>query len=135
MKNQQMNLAGRCFCGKTVLLLKSSTSSNPGRWFIHCPMWKTRYCKYFAWVDEIDGGWEGLAQALILIANEKPCGLSHPEDNENAQLTRFRDIETKIVMKMKKIHEEIRCVRVFIVVNLFFLFAYVGFNLLQVFKH
>ncbi|MED6224720.1 hypothetical protein PIB30_086814 [Stylosanthes scabra] len=135
MKKHENNLPDRCFRGEIVSLLKSGTSSNPGRWFIRCPMWKTGDCKYFAWVDKIDGGWEGLAQTLILIANEKPCSLPYLENNESAQLEGFRETDTKILMKMWKIREEIRCVRMLVVVNFLFLFAYVSFNLFHVLKH
>ncbi|MED6187511.1 hypothetical protein PIB30_077118 [Stylosanthes scabra] len=63
--NEEKNLFGTCFCGQCVVLLRSGTITNPGRWFIRCPLWKAMDCKYFVSVDEIDGGWEGFARALV----------------------------------------------------------------------
>ncbi|MED6220449.1 hypothetical protein PIB30_044930 [Stylosanthes scabra] len=55
-KNEDKNVSGRCFCGQCIVLLRSGMITNPGRWFIRCPLWRTMDCKYFVWVDEIDGG-------------------------------------------------------------------------------
>ncbi|MED6115608.1 hypothetical protein PIB30_092302 [Stylosanthes scabra] len=49
-------------------------------------LWKTMYCKYFVWVDEIDGGWEGLSRALIGRTTEKQsCRTEAEEDIDAAQ--------------------------------------------------
>ncbi|MED6109914.1 hypothetical protein PIB30_037997 [Stylosanthes scabra] len=60
-KKQEKNILGTCFYEQDLVLLQSGTLTNPERWFIHCPLWKTMDYKYFVWVDEIDGGWEGLS--------------------------------------------------------------------------
>ncbi|MED6147933.1 hypothetical protein PIB30_048497, partial [Stylosanthes scabra] len=46
----------------------------------------TMDCKYFVWVDEIDGSWEGMARVLIGRTNEKPSGKIDKEDMDAAQL-------------------------------------------------
>ncbi|RYR43549.1 hypothetical protein Ahy_A08g039953 [Arachis hypogaea] len=55
---------GRCFCGLGVMLLQSETAMNLGRWFVRCPNWKNSDYNFFAWIDEIEGQWEGLRRAL-----------------------------------------------------------------------
>ncbi|MED6108290.1 hypothetical protein PIB30_022420 [Stylosanthes scabra] len=114
MRKQEKNLTRRCFCGQIVVLLQSGTLNNPGRWFLRCPMWKTMDCKYFVWVDEIDGGWEGLARALVGTAYEKTSVIG--EDNKDvAQLGGMREID----MKMRKIVGKIKSIRLWVIVNFF----------------
>ncbi|RYQ91606.1 hypothetical protein Ahy_B09g097564 [Arachis hypogaea] len=64
---QDRKFNGRCLCGLGVTLLQSGTAMNPGRWFVRCPNWKSSDCNFFAWVDEIEGQWEGegLRRALL----------------------------------------------------------------------
>ncbi|XP_020973519.1 uncharacterized protein LOC110269897 [Arachis ipaensis] len=64
-------LDGKCLCGRDVVLIESGTMTNSNRWFIRCPGWATRDCKYFVWVDEIEEGWEGLARALAKRNSDK----------------------------------------------------------------
>ncbi|QHN91913.1 uncharacterized protein DS421_17g579130 [Arachis hypogaea] len=64
-RSKEKSVSRRCFCGQGMVLLQFETLTNPGRWFVRCHLWKTMDCKYFVWVDEIDGGWEGLARALV----------------------------------------------------------------------
>ncbi|QHN84887.1 uncharacterized protein DS421_16g532590 [Arachis hypogaea] len=75
-RSEEKTLSGRCFCGQDVVLLQSGTLTNPERWFVRCPLWKTMNCKYFLWVDEINGGWEGLARALVR-KNQDSCCATH----------------------------------------------------------
>ncbi|QHO41377.1 uncharacterized protein DS421_5g145200 [Arachis hypogaea] len=63
-KKKVKKLDGRCFCGREFALMESGTVTNPNRWFIRCPLWATKDCKYFVWVDEIKEGWEGIARCL-----------------------------------------------------------------------
>ncbi|KAJ1381234.1 Zinc finger, GRF-type [Sesbania bispinosa] len=42
-----------CACGDNLLLLKSSSQSNPGRMFWRCPNWAEATCKYFRWADDV----------------------------------------------------------------------------------
>ncbi|MED6182938.1 hypothetical protein PIB30_033344 [Stylosanthes scabra] len=93
LRKQEMNFSGRCFCGQSVVLLQSGTLTNPGRWFIRCPLWKTMDCKYFVWVDEIDGGWEGLSRALIGRTSENPNGRIGAEYTDVAQAIATREID------------------------------------------
>ncbi|KAL4356100.1 hypothetical protein AHAS_Ahas09G0052900 [Arachis hypogaea] len=60
----------RCYCGMKVVLLESSTVTNPGISFIRCLRWEGQDCKYFTRVDEIEGGWEALARSVIGINNK-----------------------------------------------------------------
>ncbi|QHN76369.1 hypothetical protein S245_065763 [Arachis hypogaea] len=63
-KMKEKKLDGKCFCGRDVVLMESGTITNPNRWFIRCPLWATRDCRYFVWVDELEQGWEGMARCL-----------------------------------------------------------------------
>ncbi|MED6126102.1 hypothetical protein PIB30_075093 [Stylosanthes scabra] len=69
-------------------------------------------CKYFTWVDEIDGGWEGLSRVLIGRISEKPNGRISTEDMDAAQLGATREIDLQIMKKMRKIHGEIKTARI-----------------------
>ncbi|MED6178125.1 hypothetical protein PIB30_104700 [Stylosanthes scabra] len=126
---QEKNISGTCLCGQSVVLIQSETLTNPGRWFIRCPLWKTMECKYFVWVDEIDGGWEGLSRALIGRTSEKQSSRTEAEDIDLAQLGATREVDLKIIMKMRKIHGEIKTVRVWVVVNVLLLLICLGFNM------
>ncbi|MED6111105.1 hypothetical protein PIB30_049480 [Stylosanthes scabra] len=85
----------------------------------------TMDCKYFAWVDEIDGGWEGLSQVLIGRTSEKPNGRTGTEDTDAGQLGATREIDLQIMKKKMKIHGGIKTVRMwvgchcFLIVELF----------------
>ncbi|MED6162673.1 hypothetical protein PIB30_072789 [Stylosanthes scabra] len=68
-------------------------------------------CKYFVWVDKIGGGWEGLSRALIGRTTKKQSSRTEAEDMDAAQLGATREIDLKIIMKMRKIHGEIKTVR------------------------
>ncbi|QHO39338.1 uncharacterized protein DS421_4g128230 [Arachis hypogaea] len=49
-KMKVKKLDGRCFCDRKVALMEFGTMTNPNRWFIRCPLWTTRDCKYFVWL-------------------------------------------------------------------------------------
>ncbi|MED6209837.1 hypothetical protein PIB30_058522 [Stylosanthes scabra] len=129
-RKQEKNISGTCFCGQSVVLLQSGTLTNPGRWFIRCPLWKT-LDKYFVWVDEIDSGWEGLSRALIGRTTEKQFSRTEAEDMDAAQLGTTREIDLKIIMKMRKIHGEIKTVRVCLIINAVLLVICLGLYIVQ----
>ncbi|RYR36567.1 hypothetical protein Ahy_A09g041533 [Arachis hypogaea] len=84
--------SGRCFCGQGVTLLQSGTAMNPGRWFVHCPNWKNSDYNFFAWVDEIEGQWEGLRRALSGRKMQKDVDEAEAEVK---MLTRLGSFEAK----------------------------------------
>ncbi|QHN87210.1 uncharacterized protein DS421_16g553080 [Arachis hypogaea] len=63
-KMKEKKLDEKCFCRWDVVLMETGMITNPNRWFIRCPLWATRDCRYFVWVDELEQGWEGLARCL-----------------------------------------------------------------------
>ncbi|XLT04863.1 hypothetical protein HN51_043612, partial [Arachis hypogaea] len=70
-------------------------------------------CKYFAWVDEIDGGWKDLARALIGLNND--CTFSTHDAVQN--VTRIEDdhaAKLKLFIKMEKLKGEIKSMRVWV---------------------
>ncbi|RYR28176.1 hypothetical protein Ahy_B01g052294 [Arachis hypogaea] len=93
---------GRCFCGLGVTLLQSGTAMNPGRWFVRCPNWKNSDCNFFAWVDEIEGQWEGLRRAL----SEKK--MQEDANDANAEL--------KMLMMLGRCEDEVSKVRFWLVI-------------------
>ncbi|RYR05050.1 hypothetical protein Ahy_B06g084895 [Arachis hypogaea] len=108
-KMKKKTLDGRCHCGEYVILLKSLTITNPGRWFIRCPLFED--CNYFVWVDEIDGGWQSLARCLIRRLNEHECGIT----NQDVIIAPIDHSERNVNMPIKvekKIEDEIKAMRV-----------------------
>ncbi|XP_020977162.1 uncharacterized protein LOC110271177 [Arachis ipaensis] len=128
-RGEEKTLSGRCFCGQGVVLLQSGTLTNPGRWFVRCPLWKTMDCKYFIWVDEIDGGWEGLARALVRKNQDSSCG--NHEVNLTGQRREIQENSVKILLKIGKLQGEIRIIRSWIITIFLSLLICVGLNLLQ----
>ncbi|QHO15555.1 uncharacterized protein DS421_10g295860 [Arachis hypogaea] len=53
-KMQEKKLDRKYFCERDVVLMESGTITNPNKWFIRCPLWATRDCRYFVWVDELE---------------------------------------------------------------------------------
>ncbi|QHO09183.1 uncharacterized protein DS421_14g479100 [Arachis hypogaea] len=100
-RGEEKTLSGRCFCGQGVVLLQSGTLTNPGRWF-------TMDCKYFVWVDEIDGGWEGLARALVRKNQDSSCG--NHEVNLTGQRREIQENSVKILLKIGKLQGEIKTI-------------------------
>ncbi|QHN82008.1 uncharacterized protein DS421_20g691930 [Arachis hypogaea] len=107
-KDEEKTLFGRCFCGQGVVLLQSGTLTNPGRWFVRCPLWKMMDCKYFVWVDEIDRGWEGLARALVRKNQDSSYG--NHEVNLTGQRRGIQENSVKILLKIGKLQGEIRII-------------------------
>ncbi|QHO52186.1 uncharacterized protein DS421_2g37380 [Arachis hypogaea] len=107
-RGEEKTLSGRCFCGQGVVLLQSGTLTNPGRWFIRCPLWKTMDCKYFVWVNEINRGWEGLARALVRKNQDSSCG--NDEVNVTGQRREIQENSVKILLKIGKLQGEIRTI-------------------------
>ncbi|QHO48891.1 uncharacterized protein DS421_1g28230 [Arachis hypogaea] len=85
-RGEENTLSGRYFCGQGV----------------------TMDCKYFVWVDEIDGGWEGLARALVRKNQDSSCS-SH-EVNLTGQRREIQENSVKILLKIGKLHGEIRTI-------------------------
>ncbi|MED6218498.1 hypothetical protein PIB30_027154 [Stylosanthes scabra] len=59
------------------------------------------------------------------------CPLWKIEDMDLAQLGATREIDLKIIMKMRKIHGEIKTVRVWVVVNVLLLLICLGLSMVQ----
>ncbi|RYR05560.1 hypothetical protein Ahy_B06g085413 [Arachis hypogaea] len=100
-------LDDKCLCGRDVVLIKSGTMTNPNRWFIKCPGWATRDCKYFVWVDKIEEGWEGLARALAKRNSNQSYsrhedGLTVTKGVENQQAS------SMMARKLEKFKGEVR---------------------------
>ncbi|QHO28053.1 uncharacterized protein DS421_7g213310 [Arachis hypogaea] len=100
-RGDEKTLSGRCFCGQGVVLLQSETLTNLRRWF-------TMDCKYFVWVDEIAGGWEGLARALVRKNQDSSC--SNHEVNLTGQRKEIQENSVKILLKIGKLQGEIRTI-------------------------
>ncbi|QHO47760.1 uncharacterized protein DS421_1g00030 [Arachis hypogaea] len=116
-KMKEKKLDGKCFCGRDVVLMESGTITNPNRWFIRCPLWATRDCRYFVWVDELEQGWEGVARCLAKRKFEH-CyatpddGLTLNSGGENLQAS---SVMAKKIDKFRaEIRGEIRGIRVMI---------------------
>ncbi|QHN96046.1 uncharacterized protein DS421_18g615020 [Arachis hypogaea] len=97
--------------------MESGTITNPNRWFIRCPLWATRDCKYFVWVDEIEEGWEGIARCLARRQSETSYprhndGFTVTEPGENQQASSI--LGRKIDKFRAEIRGEIREIRVFL---------------------
>ena len=43
-KNNDHGYGGTCYYGLEMVLLKSNTVDNSGRWFLHCPLYKVYDC-------------------------------------------------------------------------------------------
>ncbi|TKY66415.1 hypothetical protein E2542_SST09287 [Spatholobus suberectus] len=55
----------RCYCGGREVLVTSQSARNPGRMFWACPNLKRGiHYDYFRWVDENDGGLDGVNQVV-----------------------------------------------------------------------
>ncbi|QHO16541.1 uncharacterized protein DS421_10g304390 [Arachis hypogaea] len=114
-KKKEKKLDGRCFCGLEVALIESGTVTNPNRWFIRCPLWKTRDCKYFMWVDEIEEGWEGLARSLAKRNTEHCYTICEDGLTNTAVKRENQESFSMIARKMKKLRGEVRTTRVLLV--------------------
>ncbi|XP_057730146.1 uncharacterized protein LOC130945447 [Arachis stenosperma] len=117
-KKKVKKLDGRCFCGRDFALMESGTVTNPNRWFIRCPLWATRDCKYFVWVDEIEEGWEGIARCLA----RRQSGSSYPRHDDGLIVTEVGEnheassiLATGIEKLRVEIRGEIRGIRVLLV--------------------
>ncbi|QHO15199.1 uncharacterized protein DS421_10g292840 [Arachis hypogaea] len=100
-RGEEKTLSGRCFCGQDVVLLQSGTLTNHGRWF-------TMDCKCFVWVDEINGGWEELARALVRKNQDSSCG--NHDVNVTGQRREIQENSVKILLKIGKLQGEIRTI-------------------------
>ncbi len=90
---------------------------------------QTMDCKYFVWVDEIDGGWEGLVRALVRKNQDSSC--SNHEVNLSGQRREIEENSVKILLKIGKLQGEIRSIRSWIITIFLSLLICVGLNLLQ----
>ncbi|RYR79689.1 hypothetical protein Ahy_A01g004506 [Arachis hypogaea] len=100
-------LDGKCLCGRDVVLMESGTMTNPNRWFIKCPGWATRDCKYFVWVDEIEEGWEGLARALAK-RNSDQSYLRHEDGVTVTSGVENPQSSSMMARKLEKFRGEVR---------------------------
>ncbi|QHO16978.1 uncharacterized protein DS421_10g308280 [Arachis hypogaea] len=114
-KMKEKKLDDRCFCGREVALMESGTITNPNIWFIRCPLWATRDCKYFVWVDELEEGWECLTRCLAKRKSE----YSYARHDDGLTVTAVRENQQASLMMASKIDKfrdeisgEIRRIRV-----------------------
>ncbi|RYQ95149.1 uncharacterized protein LOC107611423 [Arachis ipaensis] len=132
---------GMCRCSLAVVALRSKTNTNPGRWFLRCPLWKNKNqdCKYFQWIDELEE--QDMVEEVECSWNHKPKlslggKLKQKSTRKLSESVEYEDIDPMVLPVLtKELKEKLRRIEILLIMMCIGVAIGVFINFFALFKN